>query len=262
MTRALVICADDFGLAEGINQAILELIRLQRLSATSCMTTMPAWTRAAADRLLECCDQAALGLHFNLTEGEAAMPLGQLMLRSLSGQLDRRAIRCALERQLDRFEQLTGRMPDFVDGHQHVQMFPGIRQVVLDTLTRRYPDTRPWVRVSMPAVQGHDARIKALVLRSMGLGFDHLRRRHGVAGNRDFAGLYSLRPNANFGGLMQQWLQQLPDGALIMCHPGYSSDPSPLAQAREQERRWLASDAFSEALQHAGRRLTRTPELN
>ncbi len=262
MSRSLVICADDFGLSNGINAAILELISAGRLSATSCMTTMPAWTQAAADALLQLEDRAALGLHFNLTEGDNAIPLGKLMQLSLSGRIDAGAIATALEHQLDRFEQRLGRPPDFVDGHQHVQMFPGIRQVVLENLAQRYGSHRPWVRVSTPALSGHDARIKALVLRVMGLGFDRLRRRLGIAGHPDFAGMYSLRPQAGFGDMMRHWLETLPDGALIMCHPGYTRGQSALEQAREEERAWLASDTFADALKHAGRSLATEPRLN
>ncbi len=261
MTGSLVICADDFGLSDGINRAILELIGQGRLSATSCMTNMPAWTTDAAARLLELEARAALGLHFNLTEGDGAVPLGKLMQQSLSGRIERSVIGAELERQLDSFEQQLGRTPDFVDGHQHVQMFPGIRQAVLETLARRYGNQCPWVRVSTPALRGHDARFKALVLRIMGLGFDRLRHRHGIAGNRDFAGMYSLQPQAGFGRMMQHWLETLPDGALIMCHPGYTSGQTSLGQAREAERAWLSGDAFAMLLQRCQRRLSPTPRL-
>lgn len=124
MTRSLVLCADDFGLTDGINRAILELIDLGRLSATSCMTTMPAWTENAAAALVERHDRAALGLHFNLTEGDNAIPLGKLMQQSLLGQLDTDRVQQAFNQQLDRFEALAELPPDFVDGHQHIQMFP------------------------------------------------------------------------------------------------------------------------------------------
>lgn len=261
MKRSLVLCADDFGLSHGINRAILELIDLGRLSATSCMTTMPAWTTDAAAALLERHDRAALGLHFNLTEGDTAISLGQLMQHSLTGRIDSGSIGTALEQQLDRFEQRLGRAPDFVDGHQHVQMFPGIRQVLLTTLARRYNGAPPWVRVSTPALHGHDARFKAVILNMMGLGFDRARQRHGIAGTRTFAGMYSLRPQVGFGEMLHHWLAVLPDGALIMCHPGYTDGSSSLAQTRQEEFDWLAGDAFADQLNHHQRTLSPTPGL-
>ncbi len=98
MTRSLVLCADDFGLADGINRAILELIDLGRLSATSCMTTMPAWTEGAAAALIARHDRAALGLHFNLTEGDKPSPLGKLMQQTAGAGY--RRVQQALNRQL------------------------------------------------------------------------------------------------------------------------------------------------------------------
>ena len=262
MTRSLVLCADDYGLSAGINQAILELIERGRLSATSCMTTMPGWHTEAASALLALQDKAALGLHFNLTEGTDAIPLGRLMLLCLTGRLDKRSTRRALEQQLDRFEQLTGRPPDFVDGHQHIQMFPGIREVLLNTLTQRYGRAAPWVRVSSVALTGHDAGVKAGVLNAMGIGFNRARRQRNIRGTLSFAGMYSLQPEAGFDRLMQQWLEQLPDGALIMCHPGYTASQTPLEQARAQERDWLGSDAFQQALQQHQRILVTRPRLD
>jgi predicted glycoside hydrolase/deacetylase ChbG (UPF0249 family) len=262
MTRSLVLCADDFGLTDGINRAIVELIDLGRLSATSCMTTMPAWTEDAAAALVARHDRAALGLHFNLTEGDTAMPLGKLMQQSLLGKLDTDWVQRALNQQLDRFEALTGLPPDFIDGHQHIQMFPGIRTIVLQTLQQRYQRQRPWIRVSNPAIGGHDAGFKAVVLRLMGLGFERQRRQHAVAGNRSFAGMYSLQSDAGFERMLQHWLQTLPEGALIMCHPGHTDGQSGLACARQQEYDWLASDAFSEALQQSHRSLTLIPALD
>jgi len=262
MNRTLVLCADDFGLSAGINSAILELIDRGRLSATSCMTTMPAWTEESARSLLARQERAALGLHFNLTEGEPAIPLGRLMLQSLSGQLDLTRIQQVLEQQLERFEQLTGRAPDFIDGHQHVQMFPGIRQRVLRTIRQRYPRQRPWIRVSTPALSGHDARFKALIVRLMGVGFERRRRQYEIAGSGHFAGLYSLTPDAGFERMLQHWLDQLPEGALIMCHPGKTDGSSPLARARQQEYDWLASDAFIAALTKSKRSLSPCPALD
>ncbi|PSL13921.1 putative glycoside hydrolase/deacetylase ChbG (UPF0249 family) [Marinobacterium halophilum] len=261
MSRSLVLCADDFGLSEGINRAILALIRQGRLSATSCMTTMPAWHAEAATELLALHGKAALGLHFNLTEGDHATPLGQLMQQSLSGRIDRQHIQQALETQLDRFEQQLGHAPDFVDGHQHIQMFPVIRQIVLTTLARRYGHNCPWIRVSTPALSGHDARFKALILNMMGVGFERMRRRYAIAGTRDFAGMYSLQPEAGFGTMMTHWFNTLPDGGLIMCHPGYTDGRSPLARAREEERNWLASAACANALQQHQRTLSKRPAL-
>ncbi|SEG82546.1 ChbG/HpnK family deacetylase [Marinobacterium lutimaris] len=262
MSRTVVICADDFGMSEGINQAILELIDLGRLSATSCMTNMLCWTREAAEQLQARRHKAALGLHFNLTEGVHAVPLGKLMLKSLVRQLDRQALLKQFDEQLDSFEELIGSAPDFVDGHQHIQMFPVIRELLLDRLQQRYGKQAPWVRASTPRLSGHDSGFKAMVLRLIGLGFESARRRFHTKGSAAFAGLYSLSPEADFAGMMQLWLNTEPDGVLIMCHPGKTGDESSLARARRREYEWLSSDLFIEALRNSDRSLHTEPTFS
>ncbi|MDR3497477.1 MAG: ChbG/HpnK family deacetylase, partial [Ancalomicrobiaceae bacterium] len=45
----LQLCADDFGLSEGIDRGILALIADGRLSATSCMVAGPALATHAGE---------------------------------------------------------------------------------------------------------------------------------------------------------------------------------------------------------------------
>ena len=71
--KPVVLCADDFGLTEGVSRGILELARMGRLSATSAMTNCPAFPRMAPG--LADLDGVAVGLHLNLTTGE---PLGPM----------------------------------------------------------------------------------------------------------------------------------------------------------------------------------------
>ena len=47
--RNVILCADDFGLADGVSRGIVELAEMGRLSATGAMTNMPGWRRAAGD---------------------------------------------------------------------------------------------------------------------------------------------------------------------------------------------------------------------
>jgi chitin disaccharide deacetylase len=276
MSRTMVLCADDFGMSDGINRAILELIARGRLSAVSCMTGLATWS-AAARALTDLRGRAAVGLHFTLTAGPEAWTLSELMRASLLRRLSVPTVAAALERQLDAFEQAMGRAPDFVDGHEHVQSFPQVRDALAGVLAGRYPDwrpdwrpdrrpgrrpgRRPWVRVPRPRLGGHDAPLKAAVLRAIGAGFDATLRRAGLPRTRAFAGLYSLGPRADFPRLMAAWLRDSPDGALIMCHPGCGADEAPLARVREAERAYLAGPGFADALAAADVRLATRPAL-
>ncbi len=259
-SRGFVLCADDFGLSEGVNATILALIAQGRLSATSCMTTLPGWRRGAP-ALRESRGRAAVGLHVNLTEGPGARPLGEVMRRSLFGGLAAADITREVEIQLDRFEAGFGAAPDFVDGHQHVHAFPGVRGPLIAVLARRYGPNPPWIRVPRPPLVGHDAPAKALVLRAMGRGFGRALDRAGLPRSRHFAGLYSLSASADFGRLMAGWLRGLPTGALVMCHPGRAGDDVDLDTVRAAEAAYLAGPQFAADLAAEGVRLVERPAL-
>lgn len=259
--KSLVLCADDFGLSRSINEGILTLLQLQRLSAVSCMTCLPEW-HASAKALLPYQQHAAIGLHFNLTESARAVSLGKLMLQALSGRIDRDWVKAEFTRQLDDFESTFGVMPDFIDGHQHVHIFAGVREVLAEVIIQRYPVQRPWVRQVNPTLQGHDARFKALVLRIMGRGFSAQLQRQAIPLTRSFSGLYSLDSHADFPVLLAGWIEQMPAGGLIMCHPGATAGTSDaMAQTRQRELDYLRSDQFTRRLQHQSVNLTSQPTL-
>ena len=69
-----------------------------------------------------------------------------------------------------------------------------------------------------------------------------------IAFNPAFAGAYDFAGQPDFGGLMRQFLEGLPEGGLVMCHPGFVDDTlislDPLTTQRENEHAFLASDHF------------------
>ena len=60
------------------------------------------------------------------------------------------------------------------------------------------------------------------------------------------------RQAPDFGTLMGQFLDSLPDGGLVMCHPGFVDDVlvslDPLTTQREHEHKYLASEDFPRLL--------------
>jgi predicted glycoside hydrolase/deacetylase ChbG (UPF0249 family) len=74
----------------------------------------------------------------------------------------------------------------------------------------------------------------------------------GVTVNAGFAGAYDFTKQADFGALMAGFLDGLPDGGLVMCHPGHVDDIlielDPFTDQREREYQYLASDAFAQLL--------------
>src|SRR6476659_7718062 len=73
-TCNVVLCADDFGLTEGVSRGILELAETARISATGAMTNMPA-RRRSAPGLQPLKGRIGIGLHLNLTTGAPIGPM-------------------------------------------------------------------------------------------------------------------------------------------------------------------------------------------
>ncbi len=276
--RRLSLCADDFGQSAAINAGILSLIASGRLQATSVLSQGPDWAEGAArlQALLSPSEpQAEVGLHLNLTYPFAGAndtkPLSSWLLASSLRLVSTSVVLDSFLRQLDAFVQHFGRLPDYLDGHQHVHAFPVVRDAVMALVERGWqgqpasPDQRPWLRVPERLI-GNDAPFKAAVLRVSTRGFGALAESQGLRTTPAFGGLYSLRADDGFEGRMKRWLREAPDGTLIMCHPGLTdriaTDPSdPIAPARAVEYAYLASDAFAEDCARSGVQLVRQATL-
>lgn len=256
--RRLSLCADDFGQSAAIDAGILSLLSRGRLQATSVLSEGPDWADAAA-RLKQLLAQSELpaevGLHLNLTHpfdgATLARPLSRWLLASQLRLVSQAAVRDSFLRQVDAFVRHFGRLPDYLDGHQHVHAFPVVRDAVMDIIERCWQGQggRPWLRVPERLMVG-DAAFKAFVLRSSTRGFGALAESRGLRTTPAFGGMYSLLADDGFEGRMKRWLREAPDRTLIMCHPGLTDrcapDPSdPIAPARAVEYAYLASDAFA-----------------
>ncbi len=266
--RRIWLCADDYGISPGVNRAIRDLIERGRLNATSVMMVGPAIARGEIEALeaaAKASPRCAIGLHVTLSapfrpltmhfrplDGDMFMPFPKLLRAGLLRRLDREFFRNEVRAQLAAFAQAFGRAPDFVDGHQHVQLFPQVRDGFVDAVAEATPHA--WVRQGGRALPLRQrlASPKALVLDRLSTQF---RRRAGSAGlsyNPGFAGAYDFTRTADFGALMRQFLQGLPDGGLVMCHPGFVDDIlaglDPMTDVREREHAFLSGDAFAQLL--------------
>jgi predicted glycoside hydrolase/deacetylase ChbG (UPF0249 family) len=163
-------------------------------------------------------------------------------------RLDMAALSAELRAQFEAFADAFGRPPDFVDGHQHVHLFPQVRHAVLETTTWMAPQA--WVRQcgsNLPFAR----RIgdpKGLLIDWLSREFRARAARHGVDTNPAFAGTYTYRLDADFARIFPRFLEGMPQGGLIMCHPGHVDAElerlDPLTTLREQEYAYFCSDAF------------------
>lgn len=258
--KSIIICADDYGLSPAIGAAIRSLAALGRISAVSCMCNAQLWPDEAG-RLKPLADNLDVGLHFNLTHGfeKPVKSLGAWICGSLLGSLSSQFITDELDKQLDLFEAVCGRAPDFIDSHQHLHIFPVIRNAVTKCLDRRYSSKEaPWLRDVNPAMQGHDAFFKAIVLKTLSIGFRASTARSGYRLSGKLHGLYSLSQHADFPALVAVWLRDAQSGDLLMCHPALmDDDPEGIGSSRVSEYAFLCSQQFSEMCDHEQIRIVR-----
>lgn len=266
--RRIWLCADDYGMSPGVNRAIRELIEKRRLNATSVMVVGAAISRAEIDGLTQTVatnPNCAIGLHATLTapfapltmhfkpfDGGQFLPLGRLLRTSLLRQLDAEIVHAELLAQIAAFRQMFGRGPDYIDGHQHAQLFPQIRDAFLSAVKETAPGA--WVRQcgrNLPLSQ-RLSNPKALLLDTLSETFRRKAAHEGVAFNTGFAGAYDMVRGGDFSAAMQEFLAGLPDGGLVMCHPGYVDEIliglDNVTHQRERELAFLNSDAFPQLL--------------
>lgn len=270
--RRIWLCADDYGIAPGVDAAIRDLVARGRLNATSVMAASPNFSRAEASALSVLnadTKRVAIGLHLTLTApfrpltsgyaplaGGAFLPLATTLRLAMQQRLDVAALTAEFRAQFEAFAQAFGRPPDFVDGHQHVQLFPQVRQAALETMSRIAPQA--WVRQCGSTLPLHRRLTdpKGVLVDWLSRAFRARAQKLGLATNPAFAGTYSFRPNADFGRIFSGFLKGLPEGSLVMCHPGHVDAElerlDPLTTLREREYAYFCSDAFPAALKAYG----------
>jgi len=251
--KRLTLCADDFAQSAAISGGILRLVEAGRLNAVSCLSESPRWPRDGR-ALLAAPGEPAVGLHFNLTLpfGQAERRVTPLLALALMRGLDRRWVERRFDAQWRAFVAAAGRVPDFVDGHQHVHAFPGVREVVIERLATLAPGCR--VRSLRPPPGLPQQPVKERVLEQVARDLPRLLTEADLQTNRWFAGFRPYRGEFAFGEAFRHWLAVCPDDTLVMCHPGLPADDpcDPIARCRPGEFDYLASDAFVADLLEAG----------
>jgi hopanoid biosynthesis associated protein HpnK len=263
--KKLIVNADDLGLTEGVNRAILEGHRNGIITSTTLMANGLAFDSAMA----ACSTAPALGvgIHLNLTQGRPVTPAPQVpSIVTSDGSfypspgilawqiLSRRAklgdIETELRSQIEKVA-LAGIRITHLDSHKHIHLLPPLFSVVVK-LAREYRIDC----IRCPIEPASSAIGPLLSVRSgwtrkarqclLGRGLSTLATLH--ANKVADAGLH--RPEHFYGlsqtgfldaAILGQLLRALPEGTSeIMCHPGYLDDalqgiPTRLRVQRETE---------------------------
>lgn len=259
MVKKIILCADDFGQNQSISDGILELAQMSRLSAVSCMVNGASWPYGID--VLKSCD-VELGLHLNLTHGAPLSTFWGKRFPSLFRlilnlhMLDTDALYQEILAQIEKFKADVGFYPQFIDGHQHVHQLPVVRDALFAAL--EFLRLQPWIRSTYTADNQrltHFLNWKRWVLYCLGgRTFSRLLKNKGYGTNKDFSGDYTFAKDANYPKLFRQFLRELQDQGLIMCHPGKVSQESTdsIAAIRPYEYQYFQSDKFLKDLKESG----------
>jgi predicted glycoside hydrolase/deacetylase ChbG (UPF0249 family) len=270
--RRIWLCADDFGISPAVDIAIRDLVVRGRLNATSVLVAAPSFNRSEAaslNVLNSVAPRVAIGLHVALTapfrplsknfaptrEG-AFLPLAATFRHAAMRRFQREALVREIRSQLETFRNTFGHAPDFVDGHQHVHLLPQVGEALLAAVKDLAPEA--WVRQCGRAVPfaARFADRKGLLLDIFSYRFRRRAAVRGVRTNPAFAGTYDFNDDADFAALFASFLDGLPDGGVIMCHPGFVDAElqrlDPLTTLREKEHAFLAGESFPALLAARG----------
>jgi hopanoid biosynthesis associated protein HpnK len=263
--KRLIVTADDFGLTEKVNEAIVEGHRHGIVTSTSLMANGGAFEHAV--ELARETPSLGIGAHLNLTEGSPVAPAAEVQsLLNGSGNLRggpmglgkrivagttnlshiERELRAQIEKILAAGVKLT-----HIDGHKHVQLLPRVFELVVRLATEyeikgvrcateRVPEPLALWRRNRAS---GDRLLKQFAIgRGLSLMVSRMRakaKRAGLKTPRHFFGI------AQTGFLdtatLNTILRSLPEGTSeLMCHPGYVDDalertPTRLLKQRETE---------------------------
>jgi predicted glycoside hydrolase/deacetylase ChbG (UPF0249 family) len=267
--KKIVVCADDYNISPGASKAIRELIAQGRLNATSVMTIFSGLDEEAkALANTPSPTPVQIGLHLTLSGGfaplvspptateDGKLPKFTALFSPLARlKVSRKAVAMEIEAQLKAFERAFGRMPDYVDGHQHCHIAPPIRKIFVETVAKLAP--KAWVRQCAPAQKLAllTADNKTRFIGALSIALERLAKRAGLAVNPSFSGAYDFDSAAKFEDLFPRFIGELTDGGVVMVHPAHVDDMlrsrDTLVERREEEYAYLAGSKFLDAMKSA-----------
>ncbi len=264
--KKLIINADDFAQSEAIDAAIIDLAERKVISSTSALVLSPRWEQSAKE-LTNLPIQ--VGLHLDLTSHFTDQfgchhKLSELICSAYTRQLNLQHLEEIIEFQWNRFSEVCGRSPDFIDGHQHVHQLPIVRDALFSIITKKGWGSQQnhWLRVCHSR---HWRGYKAMLISILGAKcFQQKALQMDIDTNSDFAGVYNFDEHSNLKNLWDSWLNGLRGKTpVMMCHvampsKSHSQNDSDgivndaIYSARVNEYKWLASESFQLLLNSKG----------
>lgn len=254
MSRQLIVNADDFGRTRGVSRGIIRAHTEGIVTSTTAMMNMPGVVndlhvaKAEAPRL-------GVGVHLNFTAGRPLLPtewcaslvdehghfLTQEAISAAPDRIKPDELRSELKSQVTTFKNALERLPDHLDAHHFVHLFPPLFQVYLEVAeafklpvripfprTETMPEQAPPLVADLPP-----AALQAIVKSDQQI----LAQRPVKAPDHFVSAFYDKTVSVRF---LLEILASLPEGTSeLMTHPGIADEQllkeSDYAARREDE---------------------------
>jgi len=262
--KRLIINADDFGLAPGVNRAIIELQQAGALSSATLMANGPFFSPAVYMAFAQ--PSLAVGCHVVLVDGSpclrpAEVPslvdprspssfrntVGSFFADLLRGRIREEEIEAEAVAQIRRV-QSSGITVSHIDSHKHVHAFPRVLAPLLRAARQcgvrcvRNP-FEPWWSLKATRPAGTVRRMQVHVMRTQGRAFSRLTREHDMMTADGSMGL--LATGVLDDSVLRSLLRAMPTGTWeLVCHPGYSDRALDEARTRLRASREVERSAL------------------
>jgi predicted glycoside hydrolase/deacetylase ChbG (UPF0249 family) len=247
----LVVNADDFGLTEGTNRAIINAHQTGIVTSTSMLANGQAFDHAID--LARQNPNLGIGVHLTLNEGVPVSDAPELRVEGefplrptpyvkalLMGRLPRAAIRREFEAQIQKVIE-AGIQPTHVDGHKYIHLLPGITDLAVSAAHKfNIPIMRIPRRIGDKPSKPNRA-VGMLALMGMSLLAYPVAHRAGLRTSDRLVGF------VHTGHLTQDIIRDLlahpkPGITELLCHPAIPSDA--LEALSHHDYRWIAGYEF------------------
>ncbi len=262
--KRLIINADDFGLAPGVNRAIVELQLAGALSSATLMANGPFFSPAVYMAFAQ--PALGVGCHVVLVDGSpclrpAEVPslvdprnpssfrttVGSFFADLLRGRIREEEIEAEAVAQIRRI-QSSGITVSHIDSHKHVHAFPRVLAPLLRAARQcgvrcvRNP-FEPWWSLKATRPAGTVRRMQVHVMRTQGRAFARLTREHDMVTADGSMGL--LATGILDDSVLRALLRAMPTGTWeLVCHPGYSDRALDEARTRLRASREVERSAL------------------
>jgi len=286
--RRLIVNADDFGLTQGVNRAIVEAHCHGIVTSATLMANGRAFDDASQRATLAA--RLSVGCHVVLVDGLPVLGakepstlsnrkfddrrfyqnLGGFALRAISGGIAADEIEAEATAQIRRL-QAAGIVVSHLDTHKHTHIFPAVLRPLLraaracgvPAMRNPFGPVHISIVAKRPSLWKQFSKVTAL-------------RRLGKTFRRSVSGAGMLTPDGTVGivatgamdaRLFESIVDSLPEGTWeLVCHPGYNDAElgtirTRLRESRAEELRILTSPEAREILARSGVRLISYREL-